>query len=199
MPSLLSKSLQAVGVSSFFGVAAFAVWTKQCVFLRSCLFPCFLLLLFSPSLSLSLFSFSPRKAQFIVGLVSGPKRRMTGATHSRFPLSPFHSPPDRIYQIRTNDKPTTTTTITNIIKPRMFFCFVFLVNPTNCFIPLCSVGSCHFSSPSEFNPSTDPALFRGEWAKKFNPRNHDTTYDECVRTIGFQKIRPELLEDAQKG
>jgi hypothetical protein len=56
----------------------------------------------------------------------------------------------------------------------------------------------HFSAPGEFNPSTDP-LFQSEWVRKFNPGNHAATYDECVRRIGLQKIRPELVEDAQRG
>ncbi|KAJ9617282.1 hypothetical protein H2200_001003 [Cladophialophora chaetospira] len=56
----------------------------------------------------------------------------------------------------------------------------------------------HFSTPAQFNPSTDP-LFQSEWVKKFNPRNHEPTYDECVRRIGLQKIRPEIVEDAKKG
>ncbi|ETI24485.1 hypothetical protein G647_03854 [Cladophialophora carrionii CBS 160.54] len=55
-----------------------------------------------------------------------------------------------------------------------------------------------FSTPAEFNPATDP-LFQSEWVRKFNPANHAATYDECVRRIGLQKIRPELVEDAQRG
>jgi len=56
----------------------------------------------------------------------------------------------------------------------------------------------HISSPADFNPSTDP-LFRSEWYQRLNPRGHEATYDECVRRIGLQKIRPELVEDARAG
>ncbi|KIX94134.1 uncharacterized protein Z520_10160 [Fonsecaea multimorphosa CBS 102226] len=57
---------------------------------------------------------------------------------------------------------------------------------------------CHFSSPGEFNPATEP-LFKSVWFRKFNPGNHEATYDECVRRIGLQKIRPELVEDSRQG
>lgn len=58
---------------------------------------------------------------------------------------------------------------------------------------------CRFSTPGEFNPSTDPALFQSTWLKKFNPRGNEATYDECVRRIPLFKIRPEYLEDARRG
>ncbi|KIW92469.1 uncharacterized protein Z519_06316 [Cladophialophora bantiana CBS 173.52] len=57
---------------------------------------------------------------------------------------------------------------------------------------------CHFTPPAQFNPASEP-LFRSAWFARFNPRNHEATYDECVRRISLSKIRPELLEDARKG
>ncbi|KAH0840457.1 hypothetical protein AYO21_03093 [Fonsecaea monophora] len=57
---------------------------------------------------------------------------------------------------------------------------------------------CRFTPPTQFNPATEP-LFQSAWFRKFNPQNHEATYDECVRRIGLQKIKPELVEDARRG
>ncbi|KAL2132249.1 hypothetical protein VTI74DRAFT_4044 [Chaetomium olivicolor] len=35
--------------------------------------------------------------------------------------------------------------------------------------------------------------------KTINPRKNPTTSDCCVRTVPFAKIRPELLDDAERG
>lgn len=57
---------------------------------------------------------------------------------------------------------------------------------------------CHFTPAHEFTPATEP-LFQGQWFKKFNPNANPSAHDECVRRIPLYKVRPELLEDAQRG
>lgn len=70
---------------------------------------------------------------------------------------------------------------------------------------LASVGAffvwtkhCHFTPADQFTPATEP-LFQSSWYKKFNPLQNPTTHDECVRRLPLFKLRPELVEDAQKG
>lgn len=70
---------------------------------------------------------------------------------------------------------------------------------------LASVGAffvwtkhCHMTAADQFTPATEP-LFRSQWYKKFNPLQNPTTHDECIRRIPLFKLRPELVEDAQKG
>jgi hypothetical protein len=58
---------------------------------------------------------------------------------------------------------------------------------------------CQFSSPAEFNPSTDPSLFGSKWIAKYNPKGYPATYDECVRRVSLRKIREDVLKDAQNG
>ncbi|KIX09116.1 uncharacterized protein Z518_00194 [Rhinocladiella mackenziei CBS 650.93] len=57
---------------------------------------------------------------------------------------------------------------------------------------------CHFSEANDFSPTTEP-LFQSKWFKKYNPHANGTMHDECVRRLPLFKIRPELIEDAQKG
>lgn len=57
---------------------------------------------------------------------------------------------------------------------------------------------CHMTPLNQFTPTTEP-LFQSSWYKKFNPLQNPTTHDECVRRLPLFKIRPELVEDAQKG
>ncbi|KAI1615787.1 hypothetical protein EDD37DRAFT_597121 [Exophiala viscosa] len=57
---------------------------------------------------------------------------------------------------------------------------------------------CQMTPLDRFTPATEP-LFRSEWYKKFNPLQNPTTHDECIRRIPLFKLRPELVEDAQKG
>ena len=49
-----------------------------------------------------------------------------------------------------------------------------------------------------FGPETDP-LFKHQILKQINPYNKPVSSDSCVRTIPYSKIKPALLEDAQKG
>ncbi|KAL7930314.1 hypothetical protein V8C35DRAFT_313537 [Trichoderma chlorosporum] len=49
-----------------------------------------------------------------------------------------------------------------------------------------------------FGPETDP-LFKHPIFKDVNPRNNPSTHDSCVRRVPFEKLRPELLEDARRG
>jgi hypothetical protein len=70
---------------------------------------------------------------------------------------------------------------------------------------LASVGAffvwtkhCHMTPLNQFTPTTEP-LFQSSWYKKYNPLQNPTTHDECVRRLPLFKIRPELVEDAQKG
>jgi len=57
---------------------------------------------------------------------------------------------------------------------------------------------CHMTPLNQFTPTTEP-LFQSSWYKKYNPLQNPTTHDECVRRLPLFKIRPELVEDAQKG
>ena len=57
---------------------------------------------------------------------------------------------------------------------------------------------CQMTPLDRFTPTTEP-LFRSEWYKKFNPLQNPTTHDERIRRIPLFKLRPELVEDAQKG
>jgi hypothetical protein len=57
---------------------------------------------------------------------------------------------------------------------------------------------CRMTPLNEFTPATEP-LFQSRWLQKFNPGANPTTHDECVRRIPLFKLRPELVEDAQKG
>ena len=54
---------------------------------------------------------------------------------------------------------------------------------------------CHFVPLS---PSGDP-IFRSAFYGKHNPASNPTTHDVCVRKLPLFKLRPELVEDAQKG
>lgn len=49
-----------------------------------------------------------------------------------------------------------------------------------------------------FGPETD-ALFRHPILKDVNPRNNPSSHDSCVRRVPFERLRPELLEDARRG
>lgn len=49
-----------------------------------------------------------------------------------------------------------------------------------------------------FGPETD-ALFKHEIFKDINPRNNPNSHDSCVRKVHFERLRPELLEDARRG
>lgn len=47
-------------------------------------------------------------------------------------------------------------------------------------------------------PQDDP-LWRSEFYKQYNPLDNPTMNDVCIRRIPLYQLRPELLEDAQKG
>ncbi|KAL0936828.1 uncharacterized protein CTRU02_209044 [Colletotrichum truncatum] len=49
-----------------------------------------------------------------------------------------------------------------------------------------------------FSPATDP-IFQHPILKKVNPKNNPDFHDCCFRTVPFDKIRPDLLEDALNG
>ncbi|WYZ43137.1 hypothetical protein EsH8_VI_000836 [Colletotrichum jinshuiense] len=49
-----------------------------------------------------------------------------------------------------------------------------------------------------FSPATDP-IFQHPFLKKVNPKNNPDFHDCCFRTVPFDRIRPELLEDALSG
>lgn len=50
----------------------------------------------------------------------------------------------------------------------------------------------------DFDPATDP-VFQSPFFKKYNPDSNPTTHDLCVRKIPIFKLKPELVEDAEKG
>ncbi|KAF9871326.1 hypothetical protein CkaCkLH20_11247 [Colletotrichum karsti] len=49
-----------------------------------------------------------------------------------------------------------------------------------------------------FSPATDP-VFQHPFLKKANPKNNPDFHDCYLRTVPFDKIRPDLLEDALNG
>ncbi|PTB66164.1 hypothetical protein BBK36DRAFT_1119379 [Trichoderma citrinoviride] len=49
-----------------------------------------------------------------------------------------------------------------------------------------------------FGPETDP-LFKHPILQEVNPRNNPSTHDCCLRRVPFERLRPELLEDAKRG
>ncbi|KAL6867119.1 hypothetical protein J3F83DRAFT_740046 [Trichoderma novae-zelandiae] len=49
-----------------------------------------------------------------------------------------------------------------------------------------------------FGPETD-SLFKHPILRELNPRNNPSTHDCCVRRVPFERLRPELLEDARRG
>ncbi len=70
---------------------------------------------------------------------------------------------------------------------------------------LASVGAffvytkhCHVTPADQFTPATEP-LFQSKWYQKYNAIKNPTTHDEVVRRLPLFKIRPELVEDSQKG
>ncbi|RDK42077.1 hypothetical protein M752DRAFT_301451 [Aspergillus phoenicis ATCC 13157] len=56
-------------------------------------------------------------------------------------------------------------------------------------------GKCYFEP---FGPEND-ALFQSEYFKKFNPGNHPSLNDSCVRKVPVSQIPPDLVEDALRG
>jgi hypothetical protein len=50
----------------------------------------------------------------------------------------------------------------------------------------------------DLSPTTDP-LFQSAFYKKYNPNPNPALYDLCVRKIPIFKLKPELVEDAEKG
>ncbi|GKZ56025.1 hypothetical protein AnigIFM49718_001248 [Aspergillus niger] len=56
-------------------------------------------------------------------------------------------------------------------------------------------GKCYFEP---FGPEND-ALFQSEYFKKFNPGNHPSLNDSCVRKVSMSQIPPDLVEDALRG
>ncbi|KAI3544648.1 hypothetical protein CTAM01_08075 [Colletotrichum tamarilloi] len=49
-----------------------------------------------------------------------------------------------------------------------------------------------------FTPANDP-LFQHSLLKKVNPNNNPDFHDCCYRTVSFDKLRPDLVEDALSG
>ncbi|TDZ13970.1 hypothetical protein C8035_v002926 [Colletotrichum spinosum] len=49
-----------------------------------------------------------------------------------------------------------------------------------------------------FSPATDP-ISQHPFFKKANPKNNSSFHDCCYRTVSFDRIRPDLLEDALSG
>jgi hypothetical protein len=56
----------------------------------------------------------------------------------------------------------------------------------------------HVTPVDQFTPDTEP-LFQSKWYQKFNAYKNPTTHDEVVRRLPLFKLRPELVEDSQKG
>lgn len=54
---------------------------------------------------------------------------------------------------------------------------------------------CHME---DMNLATDP-VYQSKWHKKFNPNSNPVMNDVCVRRLPLFKVKPELVEDAQKG
>jgi hypothetical protein len=54
---------------------------------------------------------------------------------------------------------------------------------------------CHFT---DLSPATDP-IFQSAFYKKYNPSANPTTHDLCIRKIPIFKLKPELVEDAERG
>ncbi|KXH44946.1 hypothetical protein CNYM01_07084 [Colletotrichum nymphaeae SA-01] len=50
----------------------------------------------------------------------------------------------------------------------------------------------------KFTPANDP-LFQHSLLKKVNPKNNLDFHDCCYRTVSFDKLRPDLVEDALSG
>lgn len=56
-------------------------------------------------------------------------------------------------------------------------------------------GKCYFEP---FGPEND-GLFQSEYFKKYNPGNHPSLNDSCVRKVPVSQIPPDLVEDALRG
>ncbi|GKZ17707.1 hypothetical protein AbraCBS73388_010024 [Aspergillus brasiliensis] len=56
-------------------------------------------------------------------------------------------------------------------------------------------GNCYFEP---FGPDNDP-LFQSEYFRKYNPGNHPSLNDSCVRKVPLSRIPKELVEDALRG
>ncbi|KAL2867707.1 uncharacterized protein BJX67DRAFT_76780 [Aspergillus lucknowensis] len=54
---------------------------------------------------------------------------------------------------------------------------------------------CYFEP---FGPETDP-LFHSHWLSSFNPGNHPSLNDSCVRKVPLSRLPPELVDDADNG
>ncbi|KPM42980.1 hypothetical protein AK830_g3497 [Neonectria ditissima] len=50
----------------------------------------------------------------------------------------------------------------------------------------------------DFSPETDK-LFHHPLLKQINPGNNPESHDMCVRRVPFSQLKPELLQDAQRG
>jgi hypothetical protein len=51
---------------------------------------------------------------------------------------------------------------------------------------------------TDISPATDP-IFQSAFYKKYNPSSNPTTHDLCIGKIPIFKLRPDLVEDAEKG
>jgi hypothetical protein len=54
---------------------------------------------------------------------------------------------------------------------------------------------CQFT---DLSPATDP-IFQSAFYKRYNPGANPTAHDLCIRKIPIFKLKPELVEDAQRG